>query len=216
MAKERGAEVNDEDIDSEASADEATVEMKREEFTDAATAARRREVVDRQSALDETPLDTPEASIPTSPNLEGFEMPSQQIPETSAERKQRENVLKSLDEDTRPRSPQQPLQSSWQERPQIVQPDPPRRSQQEHPVKETPAERRRREAINSAASSSIGVDRGRSLTGETPAEKRRREAALGVSEDVADSDSDDDNTERVPQARRPGIRFAEEPIRGRK
>ncbi|KAI0480972.1 alkali metal cation/H+ antiporter Nha1 C terminus-domain-containing protein [Xylariaceae sp. FL0804] len=45
---------------------------------------------------------------------------------------------------------------------------------------------------------------------ETPAERRRREAALGVDED---SDSEDDNTPRVPPARRRGIRFAEHPSR---
>jgi len=56
---------------------------------------------------------------------------------------------------------------------------------------------------------------------ETPAERKRREAALGVGRD---DDSDDDDTPRVPppvlqrdsqsQKARPGIRFAQSPVRG--
>ncbi|KAI0834811.1 alkali metal cation/H+ antiporter Nha1 C terminus-domain-containing protein [Hypoxylon sp. FL0890] len=69
---------------------------------------------------------------------------------------------------------------------------------------ETAAERRRR----LAAFASVREDND---TGETPAERRRREAALGVDNDAAeDSDSDDDDTPRVPPARR-GIRFADSP-----
>ncbi|KAI9646658.1 Na+/H+ antiporter [Ciborinia camelliae] len=50
---------------------------------------------------------------------------------------------------------------------------------------------------------------------ETPAEKRRREAALGES---IQSDSDDDDTPRVPPpvARSRGIRFAQSPVRGKR
>ncbi|KAI1087113.1 alkali metal cation/H+ antiporter Nha1 C terminus-domain-containing protein [Rostrohypoxylon terebratum] len=69
---------------------------------------------------------------------------------------------------------------------------------------ETAAERRRR----LAAFASVHDDND---TGETPAERRRREAALGVDSGAADdSDSDDDDTPRVPPARR-GIRFADAP-----
>ncbi|KAI1212163.1 alkali metal cation/H+ antiporter Nha1 C terminus-domain-containing protein [Annulohypoxylon truncatum] len=69
---------------------------------------------------------------------------------------------------------------------------------------ETAAERRRR----LAAFASVREDND---TGETPAERRRREAALGVDSGAADdSDSDDDDTPRVPPARR-GIRFADSP-----
>lgn len=69
---------------------------------------------------------------------------------------------------------------------------------------ETAAERRRR----LAAFASVREDND---TGETPAERRRREAALGVDGGAADdSDSDDDDTPRVPPARR-GIRFADSP-----
>lgn len=70
---------------------------------------------------------------------------------------------------------------------------------------ETGAERRRR----LAAFASVRDDTDER---ETPAERRRREAALGVSGgDAEDSDSDDDNTERVPSSsRRPGIRFADD------
>ncbi|KAI1144322.1 alkali metal cation/H+ antiporter Nha1 C terminus-domain-containing protein [Hypoxylon sp. FL0543] len=69
---------------------------------------------------------------------------------------------------------------------------------------ETAAERRRR----LAAFASVREDND---NGETPAERRRREAALGVdSGTVEDSDSDDDDTPRVPPARR-GIRFADSP-----
>ncbi|KAI0200657.1 alkali metal cation/H+ antiporter Nha1 C terminus-domain-containing protein [Astrocystis sublimbata] len=70
---------------------------------------------------------------------------------------------------------------------------------------ETAAERRRR----LAAFASVREDD----NGETPAERRRREAALGVvSPSSEESDSDDDNTERVPPERR-GIRFAEGPAK---
>ncbi|KAI0881987.1 alkali metal cation/H+ antiporter Nha1 C terminus-domain-containing protein [Annulohypoxylon maeteangense] len=69
---------------------------------------------------------------------------------------------------------------------------------------ETAAERRRR----LAAFASVREDND---TEETPAERRRREAALGVDSGTADdSDSDDDDTPRVPPARR-GIRFADSP-----
>ncbi|KAI0382802.1 alkali metal cation/H+ antiporter Nha1 C terminus-domain-containing protein [Hypomontagnella monticulosa] len=69
---------------------------------------------------------------------------------------------------------------------------------------ETAAERRRR----LAAFASVREDHD---AGETPAERRRREAALGVEGGAAeDSDSDDDDTPRVPPARR-GIRFADSP-----
>ncbi|KAH9987549.1 alkali metal cation/H+ antiporter Nha1 C terminus-domain-containing protein [Xylariaceae sp. FL0662B] len=71
---------------------------------------------------------------------------------------------------------------------------------------ETAAERRRR----LAAFASVRED---NETGETPAERRRREAALGVdSGEAEDSDSDDDDTPRVPPARR-GVRFADDPSR---
>ncbi|OTB01383.1 hypothetical protein M426DRAFT_25687 [Hypoxylon sp. CI-4A] len=72
---------------------------------------------------------------------------------------------------------------------------------------ETAAERRRR----IAAFASVREDN--DDTGETPAERRRREAALGVDsgENEEDSDSDDDDTPRVPPARR-GIRFADSPL----
>ncbi|KAI1075438.1 alkali metal cation/H+ antiporter Nha1 C terminus-domain-containing protein [Whalleya microplaca] len=69
---------------------------------------------------------------------------------------------------------------------------------------ETAVERRRR----LAAFASVRED---NETAETPAERRRREAALGVDHGGAeDSDSDDDDTPRVPPARR-GIRFADVP-----
>ncbi|KAI1483867.1 alkali metal cation/H+ antiporter Nha1 C terminus-domain-containing protein [Daldinia eschscholtzii] len=69
---------------------------------------------------------------------------------------------------------------------------------------ETAAERRRR----LAAFASVREDND---LGETPAERRRREAALGVDSGGAeDSDSEDDDTPRVPPARR-GIRFADSP-----
>ncbi|KAI1659574.1 alkali metal cation/H+ antiporter Nha1 C terminus-domain-containing protein [Daldinia decipiens] len=69
---------------------------------------------------------------------------------------------------------------------------------------ETAVERRRR----LAAFASVREDND---LGETPAEKRRREAALGVDSGGAeDSDSEDDDTPRVPPTRR-GIRFADSP-----
>jgi sodium/hydrogen antiporter len=208
MAKEGGAEINDEMADSEASADEAVAEGKLEESTDVATATRRREDAKRQLVRDDSPASIPQTSIPTSTNLTKLDTPSRQVPETAAERRRRENVLRGLDEASSHGSQKDISQTSRQE--------PTNSPQQERVARETPAERRRREATYAAAARSADAGRGRSPVGETPAEKRRREAALGVGADVADSDSDDDNTERVPQARRPGIRFAEEPIRGRK
>ncbi|KAI1505583.1 alkali metal cation/H+ antiporter Nha1 C terminus-domain-containing protein [Biscogniauxia marginata] len=69
---------------------------------------------------------------------------------------------------------------------------------------ETAAERRRR----IAAFASVRED---NEANETPAERRRREAALGVDGGAAeDSDSEDDDTPRVPRTRR-GIRFADVP-----
>ena len=112
---------------------------------------------------------------------------SAEVPETPAERRRRENVLKNIDEE----KPQR----------QVVR----------QAVRETPAERRRQQALSSAQSA-------QGPSGETPAERRRREAALGLAGDgnaASEEDSDDDNTERVPRRSR-GIRFAEEPIRGRK
>ncbi|KAI0411181.1 alkali metal cation/H+ antiporter Nha1 C terminus-domain-containing protein [Xylaria grammica] len=68
---------------------------------------------------------------------------------------------------------------------------------------ETAAERRRR----LAAFATVRDDD----TNETPAERRRREAALGVTGPSSEeSDSDDDDTPRVPPEKR-GIRFAEGP-----
>jgi sodium/hydrogen antiporter len=200
MADEKGEEIKD-DVDSEASADEAAAERKREGSVDVATSARGREDGTRKPIRDESPASTPHTSIPTSSDLRKIDTSSQQVPETAAERRRRENVLRGLDEAS----------------PHGSQQEPANRPQQERVGRETPADRRRREATSAAAASSSDAERGRSPAGETPAERRRREAALGVGGDMADSDSDDDNTERVPQARRrPGIRFAEEPIRGRK
>ncbi|KAI1769137.1 alkali metal cation/H+ antiporter Nha1 C terminus-domain-containing protein [Hypoxylon sp. FL1150] len=93
-----------------------------------------------------------------------------------------------------------------------TRPEPPRGrsatvSSDQAPTSDTPetaAERRRR----LAAFASVREDND---AGETPAERRRREAALGVDSGAAeDSDSDDDDTPRVPPARR-GIRFADSP-----
>lgn len=208
MTKDRGAEINDESH-SEASSDEAAAERKREEFAVVGTSARGREDAKRQPIRNESPASTPQTSIPTSSDLRKIDTPSQQVPETAAERRRRENVLRGLDE-ADPHGSQQDLSL----RPQQELTNTP---QQERVGRETPADRRRREATSAAVASSSNAERGRSPAGETPAERRRREAALGVGGDMADSDSDDDNTERVPQARRrPGIRFAEEPIRGRK
>ncbi|TGO38446.1 hypothetical protein BHYA_0075g00500 [Botrytis hyacinthi] len=98
-------------------------------------------------------------------------------------------------------------------------------------VPETAAERRRRhdalkgveedEERDEARGRGRGRGRSPSRGGngpeekETPAEKRRREAALGES---VQSDSDDDDTPRVPPpaVRSRGIRFAQSPVRGKK
>lgn len=70
---------------------------------------------------------------------------------------------------------------------------------------ETAAERRRR----LAALAGVRDDD----SNETPAERRRREAALGVTDhSPEESDSDDDDTPRIPPERR-GIRFADGPAK---
>ncbi|KAI0166159.1 alkali metal cation/H+ antiporter Nha1 C terminus-domain-containing protein [Xylariaceae sp. FL1272] len=80
----------------------------------------------------------------------------------------------------------------------------PKNDQPSTEVTETAAERRRRVA----AFASVREDD----SNETPAERRRREAALGVTDQsTEDSDSDDDDTPRVPPAARRGIRFADSP-----
>ncbi|TPX09474.1 uncharacterized protein E0L32_009362 [Thyridium curvatum] len=79
----------------------------------------------------------------------------------------------------------------------------PSSSSKEEP--ETAVERRRRLAVLQ----SVGDEQGDDDTNETPAERRRREAALGMASPTADSDSEDDDTPRVPPARR-GIRFADD------
>jgi hypothetical protein len=65
-------------------------------------------------------------------------------------------------------------------------------------------ERSRRRVVPSSTGNGNGDD------GETAAERRRREAALGMAPHQADGeeDSDDDDTPRVPPARK-GIRFAD-------
>lgn len=76
-------------------------------------------------------------------------------------------------------------------------------------VPESAAERRRRLAVLQSVDddSEDGVN-------ETPAERRRREAALGVTSPAPDDDSEDDDTPRVPPARR-GIRFADVPAKAK-
>lgn len=76
---------------------------------------------------------------------------------------------------------------------------------------ETAVERRRRLAVLK----SVGDDQDEMA--ETPAERRRREAALGMSSTGADEDEDseDDDTPRVPRAKR-GIRFADAPDRSKR
>ena len=79
---------------------------------------------------------------------------------------------------------------------------------------ETDAELRRRLAAFQGVGdddSEEDNDAGNDDFDETPAERRRREAALGMSGGPAqESDSEDDDTPRVPPARR-GIRFADAP-----
>ncbi|PQE16797.1 na(+) h(+) antiporter 2 protein [Rutstroemia sp. NJR-2017a BBW] len=88
-------------------------------------------------------------------------------------------------------------------------------------VPESAAERRRRQqALKGVEEDEDSRGRGRSPVPveeperETAAERRRREAALGES---VQSDSDDDDTPRVPPpVRSRGIRFAQSPVRGKR
>jgi len=77
-------------------------------------------------------------------------------------------------------------------------------------IGETEIERRRRLAVLQ----SFDGPGEEEDAGETAAERRRREAALGMASPGLEEDSDDDDTPRVPPAKRPAIRFAE-PDRGR-
>lgn len=106
-----------------------------------------------------------------------------------------------------------------QESPRSSEEMPPiERTSSETPSREEPetaVERRRRLAVLDSlqgGGSGSGAD-----DMETPAERRRREAALGMSgaNGEGEEDSDDDDTPRVPPARK-GIRFADVPERGRK
>ncbi|KAH8668585.1 alkali metal cation/H+ antiporter Nha1 C terminus-domain-containing protein [Xylariales sp. PMI_506] len=79
---------------------------------------------------------------------------------------------------------------------------------------ETAVERRRRLAALSGMRDD-DESKERHHESETPAERRRREAALGMGgPSTEDSDSEDDDTPRVPPTRR-GIRFADTPSKSR-
>lgn len=132
--------------------------------------------------------------------------------ETAAERRRREQVLKGVADGSRSNS--------------VSQSNSGVNSDEDEPA--TAADRRRATAMAGRPRPSEDKDGATSPTGETPAERRRREAALGIFGGAGqDSDSEDDNTERVPRAKekqreeevpaaRRGIRFAEDPVRGRK
>ncbi|KAI1106945.1 alkali metal cation/H+ antiporter Nha1 C terminus-domain-containing protein [Jackrogersella minutella] len=146
----------------------------------------RREVVDQSTATPAVKSQAEERLRPSAPDTQPPEHPHISITQASTSTR---DVSKSptREEPARGRSPTV--------------------SSDQAPTSDTPetaAERRRR----LAAFASVREDND---AGETPAERRRREAALGVDSDAAeDSDSDDDDTPRVPPARR-GIRFADAP-----
>ncbi|KAK0736817.1 alkali metal cation/H+ antiporter Nha1 C terminus-domain-containing protein [Apiosordaria backusii] len=73
---------------------------------------------------------------------------------------------------------------------------------------ETEVEKKRRmEALRGVGGSGSGEE-----VAETAAERRRREAALGMSHAAEESDSEDDDTPRVPPSKpQPRIRFADAP-----
>jgi hypothetical protein len=157
-----------------------------EEETDARTARKRAAGV---AALEgeKPPGISPRPGVGSNRRVSQLDSSSSQEPETPAERRRREDALKGVEE----------------------------ADEEDDYVPETAADRRRNQAA--AARNAGSTEDAASPTGETPAERRRREAALGLG--GQDSDSDDDNTERVPQpaaAARRGIRFAVEPVRGRK
>jgi hypothetical protein len=171
---------------------------------------------------------TSSTSTGTPRNLSRTDITSTQIPETAAERYRREQALKGVSEDS----------------PLAIMPEQQSTAARETPAERRRREAASSLALATARKSSMSEYGGESMsgspsgsgqvspTGETPAEKRRREAALGLlgaSGDAAEEDSEDDNTVRVPPARAPGqagtgtgtgrgrgIRFAEEPIRGRR
>lgn len=191
MARNRGA-----DVDSDSSMSEGEDGEERQDSP--STSPRRRP---NQRHEDSYGFGSHEAE--DNARLTKIDSPSNQEPETAAERKRREQVLSGVESSSGPYS---------------IKPE----------QRETPADRRRREASGGNSGVLPKLMRGISedededvFPGETPAEKRRREAALGVkgAGPNRDDDSDDDNTERVvptPAARARGIRFAEEPVRVKK
>lgn len=172
---------------------------------DTATATKKRQAFMQDLVMDESGTSNQDVGNSTRMSEKSTKVdgPSTQVEETPAERRRRQQALKGVDD--QPTSPKQ--------RPSI---------RQESSVRETPAERRRREAAGTMPSGTLASSsRSDGIPdSETPAEKRRREAALGMGGDASDEDSDDDNTARVPLPsagqRSRGIRFAEEPLRGRK
>lgn len=118
--------------------------------------------------------------------------PSGEVPESAAERRRREQALKGVDDDDVPAV--------------------------KRPVA-TPADKRRESATMARRDWATGAARDDS---ETPAEWRRRVAALGHSEE---QEGDDEASPAVPtletqsstmSGKSRGIRFAEDPVRGRK
>ena len=121
--------------------------------------------------------------------------PSGEVPESAAERRRREQALKGVDDDDVPAG--------------------------KRPVAHvaTPADKRRESATMARRDWATGAARDDS---ETPAEWRRRVAALGHSEE---QEGDDEASPAVPtletqsstmSGKSRGIRFAEDPVRGRK
>lgn len=118
--------------------------------------------------------------------------PSGEVPESAAERRRREQALKGVDDDDVPATKRVA----------------------------TPADRRRESATTARRNLVSGATRDDS---ETPAEWRRRIAALGHSEEQ--EGDEDEASPTVPtlqsqsstiSGKSRGIRFAEDPVRGRK
>lgn len=118
--------------------------------------------------------------------------PSGEVPESAAERRRREQALKGVDDDDVPAAKRVA----------------------------TPADRRRESATTARRNLVSGATRDDS---ETPAEWRRRIAALGHSEEQ-EGDEDEaspavptlQNQSSTMSGESRGIRFAEDPVRGRK
>lgn len=191
-----------------------------------------KDIVSRQQEKDSGSVVRPESSVASplvgASNVGIFpaDAPSTQVPETAAEQRRREQAFKGVGEDsTRAVKPKQ-QQATTRETPA---------ERRRRNATSSLASASQPRSTSSGGDGEPGMSEA-DPTVQTPAERRRREAALGLLGDsrgaLEDEDIEDDITVRLPPPRpvalsgeeepvrvgrrERGIRFAEEPIRGRR